>query len=213
MKQFISFSKTDTRSLQERAEDLQDENEHLQKENIDLRLVQIENEELKNILHYQEISNEKFIVAQVIGKPTESLEQVWTLNRGSGHGVEKGQAVIGGEGYLLGLIVETKSLTSTVMLLQDTNFRVAAMTLSGGKTSGIVQGSFGAGVTMNFIPRTEIITPGDIVVTSGIEEKIPKGLFIGTIKEITTESNDLFQSAVVAQPQPLSMIDFIGIIP
>jgi rod shape-determining protein MreC len=50
---------------------------------------------------------------------------------------------------------------------------------------------------MSFIPQSAVIKPGDSVVTSGLEEAIPRGLVIGKVLEVKSESNAMWQTAVI----------------
>ena len=52
-------------------------------------------------------------------------------------------------------------------------------------------------MTMNFIPQSKSINKEDIVVTSGLERTITRGLVIGQISEVIKESNELWQEAVL----------------
>jgi rod shape-determining protein MreC len=50
---------------------------------------------------------------------------------------------------------------------------------------------------MNFIPQSAEISLDDVVVTSGLEQYIPRGLIIGKIIEVTKDNNELWQNAVI----------------
>ena len=202
----------DLESLKDGYRDLQSENSRLVQENITLSLLREENAQLKRLLEFKEGSLQSMIVARIAGKPSEELSRSWIIDKGTADGLRNGQAVVGNGSYLVGIVAEAGRTTSRVVLVQDSQFRIAAMTLSSQKTAGLVEGSFGTGVTMNLIPKTQRIGIGDRVITSGIEELIPKGLVVGTIKEITTQSNDLFQSAVIGRDDLLVPLDFVAVI-
>jgi rod shape-determining protein MreC len=48
---------------------------------------------------------------------------------------------------------------------------------------------------MERIPQGETISPGDIVLTSGLGGNFPDKLVIGQITEVSQRDSDLFQSA------------------
>lgn len=191
---------------------IKEQNDRLILENVSLRLLERENEELREMLSFQEGFQGRLIVARVVGKPSEELARSWIIDKGTQDGVREGQAVVGSGNNLIGKVLRANRARSTLILAQDSQFRAAAMTLSSNKTSGLVSGSFGTGTTMDLIPKTERIELGDTVITSGAEELIPKGLVVGTIREITTQSNDLFQSAVLGGPEGLPALDFVGVV-
>jgi rod shape-determining protein MreC len=105
-------------------------------------------------------------------------------------------------------------------LLLDHQSRVAGLILEQGKLNnkasinrnqssevmGILKGQFGLSLIMDLIPLDKKISPGDPVITSGLESDIPAGLLIGYVENIETSPNQLFQKATV---QPLA--DFEGL--
>lgn len=82
-------------------------------------------------------------------------------------------------------------------MTNNSDCKLAATILGDTKTNGITAGDLGLTIKMDFIPQTVIIKPGDLVVTSGLEDAIPRGLVIGKVSTVTKESNDLWQSAVI----------------
>ena len=64
-------------------------------------------------------------------------------------------------------------------------------------------------VNMVFISQTEKIEIGNIVVASGLEKNIPRGLVIGRVSKVEKESNELWQSAVI---EPIANLDELIII-
>ena len=62
---------------------------------------------------------------------------------------------------------------------------------------------------MDFIPQSVNLEIDDLVITSGLEGSIPRGLQVGKIFEINKESNELWQSAFV---DPLSNLNNIFIV-
>ena len=65
---------------------------------------------------------------------------------------------------------------------------------------------------MGFVPQTADIKAGDLIVTSGLEEGIPRGLVIGKVAEIKGESNDPWRLAIVEtliDPDDLTIVSVI----
>jgi rod shape-determining protein MreC len=67
----------------------------------------------------------------------------------------------------------------------------------------------GLTVVMEFIPQTEDIRTGDVVVTSGLERNIPPGLVIGKVTEVNNKSNEVWQSVNI---EPLVDLDELTIV-
>ncbi len=199
-------------SWQAQYEALFDQFTRLQAENVLYHNALFENNELKKLLDYKESTKIPLLIAKIIGKPPEEFSRTWILDKGERDGVKIGQAVIGNGNYIVGKIQSVAPDHSIVLLVQDNHFEIAASLLSSLKTTGISAGSFGLGITLQYIPRTENISLGETIITSGIEPEIPRGLIIGEIKEITTRANDLFQSAVISQPNEFQFLTFVGIL-
>ncbi|MBU0619941.1 rod shape-determining protein MreC, partial [Patescibacteria group bacterium] len=76
-------------------------------------------------------------------------------------------------------------------------------------TMGIIEGEFGLTIKMDFIPQNKRINNEDIVITSGLEKNIPKGLVIGKITRINKNNNEVWQNAII---EPLADLDNLIIV-
>jgi rod shape-determining protein MreC len=65
---------------------------------------------------------------------------------------------------------------------------------------------------MTFIPQNETITPGDVIVTSGLEPLIPRGLTIGTIEAVEKEAYQPFQKAVLTPLASLNKLRVVSVL-
>jgi rod shape-determining protein MreC len=50
---------------------------------------------------------------------------------------------------------------------------------------------------MIYLPEDSNVTPGDKVLTSGLGEIFPKGIYIGEIIEVTKDKRELYMTAIV----------------
>lgn len=164
-----------------------------------LKILRDENKQLRETLDFFTTNNyllqeKKGMVANIIGGDPLAFSSILILDKGKNDGIKKGDAVIKGEGLLVGRIIETEDNISYLALLTNGQVKIAAMILQNENIQGIVEGYHGLGLKINLIPLDKKVNVGDLVVTSGLEKNIPKGLLIGKIEEINTESNDLFQN-------------------
>lgn len=123
-----------------------------------------------------------------------------------------GNPVVVGIGVLIGRISRATPETSIVRLLDDNQSKVAATLLNEEKSIGVVEGGYGISIRMNFIPQNEAITIGDTIITSGLEDGVPRGLTIGTVETFEKEPYQPFQSAVVVPPKNFNWITSVSII-
>jgi len=77
------------------------------------------------------------------------------------------------------------------------------------KTNGIIQGELGLTTKMKFIPLLKKIKIDDLVVTSGLEANIPKGLVVGKVSVVNKENNGIWQEAIVT---PLDSIEYLSVV-
>ena len=65
---------------------------------------------------------------------------------------------------------------------------------------------------IDLIPIDKQIKSGDIVVTSGLENYIPRGLIIGEIENVETKPSDLFQKAIIKILTPFNNLRILTIL-
>ncbi|HBU06498.1 MAG TPA: rod shape-determining protein MreC [Candidatus Magasanikbacteria bacterium] len=179
---------------------------------INNNLLEQENTELRNQLNFSKKNNYNFIGAEVIGKNIDPVGSSIILNRGSSDGIEKDFPVIIGEGILVGKIIKVEEHTATARLINDNQSKVATTVLNRDKSIGLVEGGYGISVKMNYIPQNEEVSVGDIIVTSGLEVTIPKGLLIGTVEAVEKEAYQPFQKAILKTSGDLNKIFLVSII-
>jgi rod shape-determining protein MreC len=159
-----------------------------------------ENKFLREQIKFFEKKKYTGVAARVIGKGSDMNLNALVVDKGANHGIAKGQPVVSAGGILVGKIFKVKASTSLVLLINDNFSKVAATTFNEARTVGMVEGEYGLGIKMNFIPPEEKIFDGDLVVTSGIEDGVPRGLVIGTISSVVKKPESLFQQASVRSP-------------
>jgi len=164
---------------------------------------QEENQFLREQMQFVDKNQYLFEIARVIGQSADGSQNALILDVGSKVGIEVGQPVLAEQNMLIGKIIKVNKNSSIVLLINDDLSKVAARIQNKSRTIGVVEGEFGLGIKMRLIPQTEMIKEGDIIVTSGLEQKVPGNIVIGQIKSIVNEPEELFQEAALA-----SMVDF-----
>ncbi|MFA6513758.1 MAG: rod shape-determining protein MreC [Patescibacteria group bacterium] len=169
--------------------------------------IESENKKLRGQLGF--ISNNKFkaVLANIIAKDesfsvSKDVRDI-IIDKGEKDGLRPELGVLSEEGVIIGKIVETNSINSRVCLITSPGCQLAASLQNEDKTKGITDGNLGLTIEMSYIPQLEKISIGNMVVTSGLGGGIPRGLIIGRVSNVTSESNEVWQSATI---EPL--IDF-----
>ena len=132
------------------------------------------------------------LLASVTGQESSNWFSVFTLDKGSEHGVEPFMAVVTPYG-LVGQVVEVYPNSCKVRSIIDSNCSIAAL-IESTRDQGIVRGALGSDGTptcrIYYLSANSVPRPGDKVLTSGVGMAFPKGLPIGTIRESTREQDD-----------------------
>ncbi len=185
----------DTASLS--ADELRRRFERVSVENARLRNAMEEAEALKAALGYRDRFDDVLLAARVISSLQDPIDASFLIDRGSADGVIAGQAVIIDDGVLVGKVTEVGTHTARVRSLTDSRSAVAVTIRTGQGTVGVLNGDRGLSLHITLIPQSEILTPGDVVITSGLEPGIRRGLLVGTIEKVTRETQGPFQTATV----------------
>lgn len=174
------------------------EKNQLAVDNAKLKLLEEENQSLRKYLNFFEDNKYQYVMATVISRGEfTDLNQGITINKGKADGILEGLAVMNSQGIVVGKVTEVKDRASRINLSTDGQCKFAAAIQNALKTVGVTQGELGLTIKMDYIPQTENVKTGDIIVTSGLEKGIPRGLVIGKVNEVRQESNELWQTAVI----------------
>ncbi|MFA6551047.1 MAG: rod shape-determining protein MreC [Patescibacteria group bacterium] len=192
---------------------LKEEVEKLFSENVSLKVLADENKILRAQLDFYSRYQYQKVTANIISRAESAGDnQVITLDRGSADGIKTGQAIVAGEGAIVGKIFLVQDKISYGCLITNAQCELAAAVVSREGTDGLAKGELGLTVRFNFIPQTADIAAGEIAVTSGMEPAIPRGLIIGKITEVIKEADDLFQSADITPAANLNDLTIVSVI-
>jgi rod shape-determining protein MreC len=174
-----------------------------------------ENSELRETLNFTERLpdwRERLVMANVISVSSENSRQLMIVDKGIRHGMSVGQAVVSESGYLIGTVHQVNQFQSTIRLLQDTRSSLSVQILGRENSHGLLKGLDGSLLQLDFIPITTELEKSDIVITDSGNSKIPRGLVIGTIQEITVNPTNPFKQAIISPFTNNRRIRTIGII-
>jgi len=177
--------------------DLLAELDRLRIENSKLQVIAAENEALKSAAGFKERENERAVMARVVSESGDESLRALLIDRGAVDGLRPGQAVIVADGVLIGKISDVRAGSASVLLLSDSRSRIAVAAKDIEETVGVLEGDRGLSMSISLIPQTTEMSPGDVIVTSGVEPGIRRGLAVGTVEKVEKSSQALFQSASV----------------
>ncbi|MBI2475106.1 rod shape-determining protein MreC [Candidatus Uhrbacteria bacterium] len=156
-----------------------------------------ENQELKDALNYIERSDLSSVIATVIARSNTVQTSTFSIDRGDQDGIKVGDPVIIKDGVLVGKIISVTQKSSTVRTLADPSVATAVSLLNQSQTIGVAEGMTGNLLKLKFIPQETKIDINNLVVTSGLEPRIPAGLLVGIINDVRPEQNAPFLEAII----------------
>lgn len=145
-----------------------------------------ENDRLRALLELKE-ANEDFqlVDAYIIARSSNDWTSTFTINRGTGAGIEPGMCAITEEGAVVGLVIESGSNYAVIKSVLDSSLEISGTIASSGY-SGMVQGGYTAGVKdqllMEYLPSSAVIRTNDQVVTAG-STVYPRNLILGYVSQ------------------------------
>ena len=170
-----------------------------------------ENKALRNELNFFEKEKYPHMVARVTARLNEGGSTFFVVNRGSTDGVSIGMPVVA-DGVLIGKVIRVQRAGSIVGTLTAAGIKTAATFPGNSKTAGVIEGELNVNLLMQFIAKDIPVSKNDIVITSGLEEHIPRGLLIGRVAYVQSNTQDLFQTAYLQPSIRSEEITLVGII-
>lgn len=150
----------------------------------------------------------KYIEASVIARDSANPYCSFSISKGVVNGIKEGDAVLYGK-YLIGVIKKAYPTYSVVSSVIDPDFSVSAYDINT-KELSYVTGS--ADLAKNKLCKFENldsatkISYGSIIATAGISSSMPRGIIIGTVKDIDDEVTNISTYAAVEPGTDISEI-------
>ncbi len=161
------------------------------------------------------------IAATVIGRNPDAWWNVLVIDRGSRSGVVAGMAAVSPEGDLVGQVeAGVGPTTARVRLLTNPDFGVGIeVERAASRAQGVAVGQVGNPLlTATFFATQPDVTPGDILVTSGLNVPgtpggFPAGLVVGTVRAVAPGPFGLMRQAVLAPAANLDALSLVLLLP
>jgi rod shape-determining protein MreC len=120
--------------------------------------------------------------AEVIAVGASPEFRTVTIDKGSADGLGGDMAIVSPTG-VVGRVTQPGPHAALVQLVIDRNAAAGAV-VERSRVQGIVVGVGDGTLRMDFAPATGDVTPGDVVVTSGIDGIYPEGFVLGTVERV-----------------------------
>lgn len=201
-------------------DEMKQENEKLKKENQELiqalrelEIVKAENSTLKEYVNLKDKYTEYTThPANVIQSDISNYSKIIIINAGKKDGIDVNMTVISDKG-LVGHVISVTDDTAKVQTIIDTSSTVTS-TISTTRDSIIARGIIDSNnkLKASFIPTEANVLEGDTVETSGIGGIYPKGILIGTIKQVVNTKNITNRYAIIETAVDFSKLETVLVI-
>ncbi|TNE94094.1 MAG: rod shape-determining protein MreC [Gammaproteobacteria bacterium] len=179
-------------------DDLQQENEDLrarlmilERRALKYAALASENNELRRLMNSSELLDDRVIVGEVVGVSPDPFSHEVIINKGERDGLTVGQAVLDAHG-LMGQVVQTSQITSRVLLVSDSSHAVPVEVIRNGLRAILLGTGDPNTLDLVHVPDTADIREGDMLVSSGLGGRFPRGYPVAQVSRITKEPGEPF---------------------
>ncbi len=170
---------------------------------IQLRIVQQENDRLRQLLHSPVRVDVKTMLAEILSVDGDPYSQQVVINRGANDDVHEGQAIVDDQG-VVGQILHAGTITSRVLLITDVSHAVPVRIERNG-TRLVANGTGNINrLSINHVSNSTDIKLGDLLVTSGLGGKYPEGYPVAIVTLVKKDESRPF---AYVQSEPIAKIN------
>ena len=204
---------SNVKALKEDNSKLREENSKLKEQVRELEQLKSENNTMKEYLDLKnKYPDYATVPGYVIERSYSNYDKIVIINVGTNDGIREKMPVISEQG-LVGYIMSVTDNTSKVQTIVDTASTVSA-SISTTNDSILLKGTIS---NNNFVKATAIpveatVLQGDAVFTSGLGGIYPKGILIGTIKEVINTKNNMDRYANVVTATDFDKLETVLVI-
>lgn len=162
-----------------------------------------ENGRLRNLLGVSKQLDLRVLLAELIGVSADPFSRQVVINKGLRDQVYLGQPVLD-EGGIMGQVVEVGPYTSRVLLLTDAQHAIPVQVSRSGFRSLLLGRGSDQELLLDHVANTADIKVGDLLLSSGLGARFPKGYPVAEVLEVI---HDPGQPFAVVRCQPTAQLD------
>lgn len=177
-----------------------------------LREARSEADRLRDLVGFGDSLGISRVAARVVGKDITRQSNFLTIDRGTRDSVEVGMPVVDERG-VVGRVVLASANYAVVMPHQNTQFAIPA-TIDLLNQDGIVRwdGTAYDRLLMEFVPKTEPVVPGQLVVTSPYSDVFPPGLPVGVVDTAYAAAGRNDYVVYLRPAAPISQVRYVYVL-
>lgn len=149
--------------------------------------LEAENRRLRQLLDSSTKVADRVLIAELLSVDMDPFSRRIVLNKGSENGVVAGQSLIDARG-IMGQVVHAAHFTSTALLITDPSHALPVQINRTGLRCVAVGTGAADALELVHIPNNEDVRVGDLVVTSGLGGRFPRGYPVGRVLSVERDS-------------------------
>ncbi len=167
-----------------------------------------EAEDLRRLLAFRETESYHFLPAELLSYPMEARERdLLRIDRGHEDGALIGMPVVSPEG-LVGAVFDVQAHQATVRLLASKDFAVSCRDRRS-RVLGVFRWDPRRGYHVDRVDLGEDVVVGDRFMTSGLGERFPGGLLLGTAYSVKETPGELRKEILIEPAAPLKTLQSV----
>jgi rod shape-determining protein MreC len=167
-----------------------------------------ESPRLRALLEFKDHLPFQTVAAEVIASsPGENSNAIF-ISKGEDAGLTSDLAVITPEG-VVGKTIAVFSRSSQVLLITDPSSGVGVM-LEKSRVQGVLKGDSQNLCLIRYVMNEEPVSPGEAILTSGLDQIYPKGLPAGTV--VRTSAGNIYKNVEVKPAVDLSRLENVLVV-
>ena len=177
---------------------MREDNARLRRENFEnaallmqLKALQSENQQLRELLAARKRLDIELAAAEVLYAARDPFSRKLVIDRGSQQDVRPGQAVVDDRG-LVGQVTRAYPWLAEVTLVTDKGQFVPVQNVRNGLRAVLSGTGSDGSLELRFIPLNADFRNGDELVTSGIDGVYPPGLPVARVAEVERSAEQIF---------------------
>jgi cell shape-determining protein MreC len=167
-----------------------------------------QNQQLSNDLDLKRKRGDSLLAASIVARSSGLFNRAVVLNRGSDDGVKLNNAILA-QGVIIGTVQSVNKNESTVLLIQDQDFRLD-VAIDGGER-GVLKGGINGPYVDRVLPGVKIVQ-GQLVSSGISNQSIPSGLPVGRTVGVLKDSDEVFQKVQIAVPILVNQVSSVQVV-
>lgn len=186
------------------ADGLRRANAELARDNLSLQArlqkyeaLEAENARLRDLLGSSLDIGERVLIAEIMAVDLTPYRHQVMIDKGTNSSVFVGQPVLDANA-VMGQVIRTGPLSSTVLLITDGDHALPVEVNRNGLRAIAAGNGLNQELNVLYIPKNADVRVGDLLVTSGMDGRFPRGYPVARVKTVRQDPENPFTTVVAA---------------